>query len=532
MSETTTNTSGACELVLDYVYGELDEERKRAFEEHLPTCAKCQREVASFGRVRTAVKRVMPAVEPTAPLGGALHAQLMHAAAQRKPRRGVLLSFTRKIVEHPALSAAAMFVLVGGAIAINWSRGKMAMPATETAAKQAEAPNAEPALAPGAPLDTPKPTESAPVIPEPKAKEEEPANELAKLTGDKAQAANDKTRFALQTPQGELTVKTPTAHRAVATVAPKKAAPKTKNISVDGKMAQYDDAIAEGAASGKDLDINNGAGLGTVAKAHGGKGGGVKSDGATVGGGGPVGGVIGGESGRIGAKGAPAKSSAPAATDESASTILAEKAPAREEQKPAAASRSRGYTTGSTTAAPAPPPAAPMPQAASTPATERDYYRASTQAQHAQAPVAKPAANTRNYDVTRKQADEWAKSGRCEDAIKMYQVLENAHQYISPSERVNWVRCLTASDRQEEAQRRLDELKQEKKVTNAQIQDAEKELVDSRRKVEASKKSKKAPAADRAPASNAEVQQRAEPAPAQAAPPDSTNTKVKPSSSY
>ncbi|HEX8951340.1 MAG TPA: zf-HC2 domain-containing protein, partial [Polyangia bacterium] len=69
MSEPTTNTSGACELVLDYVYGELDEARKRTFEEHLPACARCQQEVASLGRVRTAVKRVMPAVEPTAPLG-------------------------------------------------------------------------------------------------------------------------------------------------------------------------------------------------------------------------------------------------------------------------------------------------------------------------------------------------------------------------------------------------------------------------------------------------------------------------------
>ena len=58
MSETTTNTSPSCELVLDYVYGELDEAGKRAFEEHLPNCARCQQEVKSFGRVRAAVKRV------------------------------------------------------------------------------------------------------------------------------------------------------------------------------------------------------------------------------------------------------------------------------------------------------------------------------------------------------------------------------------------------------------------------------------------------------------------------------------------
>ena len=32
MGDTTTNTTSACELVLDYVYGELDEARKRTFE--------------------------------------------------------------------------------------------------------------------------------------------------------------------------------------------------------------------------------------------------------------------------------------------------------------------------------------------------------------------------------------------------------------------------------------------------------------------------------------------------------------------
>src|SRR4051812_30976820 len=138
MSETTPNsTSDVCEQLLDYVYGELDEPRKRAFEEHLAGCSRCQTEAASFGRVRAAVKRVMPAVEPSANVGGALHAQLMHAAAQRAPRRGVLLAFPRKIMQHPAWAMAAMFTIVGGALAINWSRGKLAMPAAEESAPAA-----------------------------------------------------------------------------------------------------------------------------------------------------------------------------------------------------------------------------------------------------------------------------------------------------------------------------------------------------------------------------------------------------------
>src|SRR5258708_34585755 len=90
MSDTTQNsTSDACEQLLDYVYGELDEARKRTFEEHLPGCARCQQEAASFGRVRTAAKRLMPAEGPTGPVTGAPHAQRMHAAAQPKPTRGV-----------------------------------------------------------------------------------------------------------------------------------------------------------------------------------------------------------------------------------------------------------------------------------------------------------------------------------------------------------------------------------------------------------------------------------------------------------
>lgn len=497
MSETETNTSGACELALDYVYGELDEARKRTFEEHLPTCARCQQEVASFGRVRTAVKRVMPAVEPTAPLGGALHAQLMHAAAQRKPRRGVLLAFPRKMVEHPALSAAAMFVLVGGAIAINWSRGKMAMPVAEH--------TAAPATAEQPALDAPKPTETGPQGNVELAKNV-PAAEPAVAAKDKE--AGDDAMVSLATGKGNYkVVQTPTAHRAVATPAPKKEAPaRMKTVSTDGKMAKYD----SGAFGDQLADSKNENGV---------------AEGAA---GGLAGGAIGG--GGRGAPSAGAKSSAP--SDLSRKKV-AEKAVADEERKQQA---QHGYAADvrSTTqqAAAPPPPQAPAPAAAvSTPSTatsERDYYRASQT-------VAKPAAPPRNYDGLRKQADDWAKSGRCEEAIKLYEELEkSAPQRLSPNDRVHWVRCLTERGRQVEAQQRLDELKQDKKVTNALIQDAEREL--NARRVE-TKKAKKAPPADRAPAQtqSESVQQKRAAEPAPQSPPDSTNTKIqnqKPTQSY
>jgi len=502
MGETTANTSGACELVLDYVYGELDEDKKRVFEEHLPACARCQQEVASFGRVRTAAKAMMPAVEPPPSLGGALHAQLMHAAAQRKPRRGILLSFPRKIVEHPALSAAAMFVLVGGAIAINWSHGKLAMPAAEHAevdapkpteatssnetAKVAEAPVAEPAE----PMPAAKLKEGA-------VKEGAKAENARYKGGDlDNKPAEDKTQIALASPTGgEYTVQRPAAHRgaaapaggvigtttgtanvAVAKPAPKKAPPaRMKNIAVDGKMAKYDSV--DDLAGAKDES----AGLGAL-------------------GGAAAGGRASGN----------AKSSAP---EELAppTTVLAEKAPTKQAHAAAAPS------------APPPPPAATMQSTTPSAASKyRDGYFSRSQAQTGPAAVQKPASSTRNLEVARKQADEFAKSGRCEEAIKLYEELEKAKQPISPTERASWVRCLAQTGRQEEA---------------AQQVDSERERNDSRRKVEA-KKAKKSPApADRAPATESVQQsQQKRPAgeqqqqPAQATPPDSTNTKVKTSS--
>jgi hypothetical protein len=144
------------------------------------------------------------------------------------------------------------------------------------------------------------------------------------------------------------------------------------------------------------------------------------------------------------------------------------------------------------------------------------------------AAVQKPAANLRNYDVLRKQADELAKTNHCDEAIKLYTELQKSSQRLTPTERVNWVRCLNQRGREEEAQQRLEELKQEKGVTPSQIQDAERTM-DARKRYPETKKSKKAPAAaDRAPSVTTEsVQQRAaEPPPAQASPPDSTNTKI------
>src|SRR5262245_40435484 len=150
--------SEPCERVLDYAYGELEGEALEQFKLHLLTCEKCKAELAALERVRAAVKQAMPVVEPPAERMNAMTAQLLHAAAQNKPQQGKLLQFARKarvVVSHPAYLAAASLILIGGAIGLQWSLGRLTMPAekmpaaSETAAA-APAPQAEPAAPPAA----------------------------------------------------------------------------------------------------------------------------------------------------------------------------------------------------------------------------------------------------------------------------------------------------------------------------------------------------------------------------------------------
>jgi anti-sigma factor RsiW len=131
MNGATENRTGTCEQLLEYAYGELGAEPRRAFEQHLAGCASCQAELASLERVRGAVKASLPLVEPPVNVTGALHAQLLHAAAQRAGGRGKLRQLRRKLPRlllSPAFLAAAMFVVVGTAAGTMWWRGRVMMP--------------------------------------------------------------------------------------------------------------------------------------------------------------------------------------------------------------------------------------------------------------------------------------------------------------------------------------------------------------------------------------------------------------------
>src|SRR4051812_39736536 len=153
-AETEQNAASPCDQLLDYAYEELTGGALQAFEAHPAGCAKCQAELAAMKRVRGVVRSAMPMLEPPAAATGGLHAQLLHAAAQRSATkaapRGKMLAFVRRVATHPGYAAAAGVLIIGGAIGLQWARGGGLMMQPPRAAPVMEsAPS--PAAAAGAP---------------------------------------------------------------------------------------------------------------------------------------------------------------------------------------------------------------------------------------------------------------------------------------------------------------------------------------------------------------------------------------------
>lgn len=529
MSEATPHTA-ACEQLLDYVYDMLDEAPKRAFEEHLATCPRCQAEAASFGKVRQATARLLPPVEPPAALAGALHAQLMHAASQRKPARGKLLSFPRRVMQHPAWAAAAMFVIVGSAITLNAVRGKLMMPAAS-----APQPQAETAATPAASASAPPAVEASGGVgaaaPEEKAV-------LGGISKDKQVAAEPAHPAAASAPAPEMAKKRLSAPAKVA-VAYKPAAPAKNDqddhltMSVGGKgglraepspppasptvestraVSESSHAAAKKMAKGDQLDdLLNAPGEG-----------GAASDGrAALAGQGTRGGG--------GAAGSPAaKSSAPAGVAHLS----------KEEERSlgnVAADEVASAPAGVVAQAPAPyvarhraPPSSSYPApAAAAPATAAGppppvQVQASYGYGNSLPPPKAAAQQQQQAEDLHQRADGLVRAGRCDEAVKLYAELDRRAQRMSPKERANYVRCLTATGRQQAAEQQLDELKSDKSVTNSLVQQAEGDVQSGRRgldqrsqKAKAARKSPDAespppltPPADVAPAAPAATQKR------------------------
>src|SRR5215470_6290820 len=101
------------ELMVEYLYQELDPARAAEFEAHVETCARCGAELGSLQRTRQAL-RALPDAEPPP----ALSARLLHEASRRAPNpegKGLFAWLGRlfqPMLAHPALAATASVVLL------------------------------------------------------------------------------------------------------------------------------------------------------------------------------------------------------------------------------------------------------------------------------------------------------------------------------------------------------------------------------------------------------------------------------------
>jgi hypothetical protein len=426
MSAPEQHTTGECERVLDYAYDELTGEAKLAFEQHLAGCAKCQRELAALKRVRGAVKAVLPTVDPPANATGALHAQLLHAAAQRKPM-GKLLPFGRRVqrvMMHPGVMAAAALVVVVTVGGTMWWRDKVMMPARSEA----------PAVAAPTVATTPAPvtvTTELPPAAEPKPTDELKGNEGgAAANGEPAKKTGSPKSDSLYLNVGKdappMAVTRAPAHASM----PKKeqapaekpamlAAPKERKMPA--QMKNSADGLFDSGGEGNLRRRNVPAGRAAAASDE------------------PLGGLAGG----AGDKTAPTKVLDQPTTIPQAATS----APAREESAETGVnvdgklSGPRSSTSGSTWRGTVenkkgkkavPKPAAPVatPQAAPPPPPAEMESQKATQ-----------AAQRPSNEVLRKQANAFADENRCEEAVKLFEQLQKSRWKLTSAENKKLANC-------------------------------------------------------------------------------------------
>jgi len=108
------------ELLVEYLYQELDPSQVEQFEAHLQSCPRCAGELASYERTRAIVQE-MPEVEPPSRVDERLLAEASRAVNARPAAEGREPSFWQRISEglrllvmHPAMTAAVTLVLVLG----------------------------------------------------------------------------------------------------------------------------------------------------------------------------------------------------------------------------------------------------------------------------------------------------------------------------------------------------------------------------------------------------------------------------------
>jgi anti-sigma factor RsiW len=152
------------ELMMDYLYQELDADQMTAYRAHLPTCATCAAMLAGYERTRQAV-RALPELEPPESVTSRLLAEaarrpvaaaatvggvVANAPVEGKSAWAWLTGWMQPIFAHPGFAAAASVIIVAGIAGILTLRGNLDLTAAPQAAAPVteSAPAAEPEVAP------------------------------------------------------------------------------------------------------------------------------------------------------------------------------------------------------------------------------------------------------------------------------------------------------------------------------------------------------------------------------------------------
>ena len=531
-AETEQSAASPCDQLLDYAYDELSGAALTAFEAHLATCAKCQADLAAMKRVRGAVHTALPMVEPPAAATGGLHAQLLHAAAQRTATkaapRGKMLAFVRRVATHPGYAAAAGALIIGGAIGLQWSRGALFMAPKE----------AQPAMASAPAPSTEAVAATPPVLPE----NAPPENEKTVAENEKKPAgfADKAGAPAKEGASDDMKLLQPKLDGYSSSQGSKKSAESKVFLgAVDKQLSVRSDPPPKSRSKiGYQLDSANGQGLlGPKDNAPAA----ADEDSASSGSVGSVGDVYarggGGAAGKSDANAQnPGGYGGRAATGKVSSALSTKGAPSGSAGGTwNAQPSSPAYQSGSTAPAPVaaaapapPPPPTEKPvvrgesqqaydgrsQAASTSSLSKNHAAAANQAQAPSTPAPQQSTLARNAEALRKKADELASTGRCDEAVRLYSELERTYPSfrIAPQDRLPYVRCLRLTGRTDKALDELEVLKRDKSVTNRAIDEESRQLMQAQQPASA-KPSAAPPAPSRMAA---EPQQKSE-APAQQA---------------
>ncbi len=249
-------------LILDYLYGEIDQEREAEFKHHVATCAACNAEVAALRKIISLYRSAPPLAAPVAAAQQALAAARLangqRASAADSAAKVSPAHAKARFLFHPVLGIAAAFMVVAGILLVLPSSPDQAMKKWQTEMLEQPTrvrPNASQDGANSIRSQAAEGEQDAAALPEPQAAESSAAAQpIAHPAGANATEAGEiaaRARRERPLPLRDRDEKREGAAEVTAAAAPHPPAPPPENASGAGQSADAPLARNEG-GTGKD----------------------------------------------------------------------------------------------------------------------------------------------------------------------------------------------------------------------------------------------------------------------------------------